>query len=588
MAKVEPMDSPQYELALQEGENPQPQNVMPMVDIRGKWQEVTVDVIIAMCCLLPGIGFLFGCRLLCKYGPYGSSWLQGKSCKELMGLAYLWLNVVFGPLLTAHSIWRETQAFSKGAVDLRTLVGTWQINLLLDAIWIGSSLAWLILESQRNQIEQSVCEHKKRNKEILEENARAKQLLYKLQGSFPEQFNQETHRKAGSVELCSRSGCVLWASAAVIPFLMFAVFLMGHFVMTPKVHCATRIGREEELNQQECEEAHLTELHFGPLGTFVVPSGLAVWIAIGLQIYLTTLYWKKLMKGVLITTSVHMRMNHRELLLFTALTQSSKGLNSVWSERNWTTLQEIVKGSCRRNSRGPEEDEWKQQLLQKIQDDQIEEKTIVLDSEGEKRNYESVLDLGKAEDIEAWWLLRQYIQIDFMDELAGAECCGVIIMMLVFTFFFVAVMDWLQNHQISCALVLVFELTCALLFAMFELFQACVDINTLWERDNHHTLLDASVASARRDDHKVTRLLESLRNKVAHSDARQELFGVQVTANLRNAWILSLVTLFLSSMWEVGKRFMEEADLEKIEDHIRGVIVNFTNTANYRIAQVGG
>lgn len=161
-------------------------------------------------------------------------------------------------------------------------------------------------------------------------------------------------------------------------------------------------------------------------------------------------------------------------------------------------------------------------------------------------------------------------------------------MMLVAAFFFVGVMDWLQNHQISCALVLVILLTCALLFSMFELFLACVDINTLWERDNQHTLLDASVASARRDDHKVTRLLESMRNKVAHSDARQELFGVEVTANLRNAWLLSLFTVFLSSMWEVGKRFMEEADLEKVEDDLRGMIVNFTSAANYRIAQLGG
>lgn len=588
MAKVEPMGSHQYELALQEGENPQPQNVIPMVDIRGKWQEVAVDVLIAMCCLIPGIGFFFGCRLLCKYG---SSWSQGKSRMELVMLAYLLgFKLVLAPLLMAQVIWEQIHAFSKGAVDLRTLVGTWQIHCLLNAISIGSSVAWLILESQRKQIEQSVCEHKKRSKQILKANERAAHVLYRLQGSFPEQFNQETHRKAGSVRLCSHSGCVLWGSTAVIPFLMFAVYLVGQFVLIIKLQC---FRNEEHLTQQECEEARLTELQFGPLGTFEVPSfvnpmSLFVWLTVGIQICLTTLYWKKLMEGVLITTSVHMRMNYHELLLFTALTPSSKGLNSLWSAWNLATLQEIVQGSFRRKSRGPEEDEWKQQLLQKIQDDRIEEKTIALDTEGEKRDYDFVLDLGKPEDIEAWWLLRQYIQIDFMDELAGAQCCGVIIMMLVAAFFFVGVMDWLQNHQISCALVLVILLTCALLFSMFELFLACVDINTLWERDNQHTLLDASVASARRDDHKVTRLLESMRNKVAHSDARQELFGVEVTANLRNAWLLSLFTVFLSSMWEVGKRFMEEADLEKVEDDLRGMIVNFTSAANYRIAQLGG
>ena len=557
MAKVEPMGSHQHEtysqLALQEsGENPQPQNVMPvmpMVDIRGKWQEVAVDVLITMCCLLPGIGFLFGCWLLYKYGKL---WWQEKSCLDRMGLAYLGFWLVFGPLLTAIHFWRQAQLFSKGHLDLKTIVGSWQINFLLDAIWIGSSLAWLILETNKHQVEQSVCEHKKRNKKILEGpkgNPRAKDLLDTLQGSFPQQFPKDTDIKAGSVQLCSLSGCVLWASTAVIPLLMFAVLMD-----MAKVHC-------EIHHPQKCATHLVAETRY------------IIWIANGVRICLTTLHWKKLMTGVLITTSVHMRMNYCELLLFTALTPSSKGLTSLWSTRNLDTLQEIVhEGSSTRKSHGPEALEWKQQLLRKIQDDQIEEKTIELDSEAGKRDYE--LDLRNSEDIEAWWLLRQYIQIDFMDELAGAECCGVIIMMLVFAFFSVAVMDWLQNHKPTWALVLVFLLTCALLFAMFELFQACVDINTLWERDNHHTLLDASVVSARReDDHKVTRLLESMRNKVAQSDARQELFGVQVTANLRNAWLLSLVTVFLSTMWEVGKRFMEEADLEKVEDDVRGIIV---------------
>jgi len=671
------MDSPRYELALHEGENPQPQKVIPMVDIRGKWQEVAVDVLIAMACLLPGIGFFFGCWLLYKYG---SSWSEEKSWTDRLGLAYLGFWVVFGPLWAAIDIHSQIQAFSTGHVGLKTTVGIWQINLLLNAIWIGSSLAWLILETQKNQVEQSVREHKKRNKKILEVNLRAKDLLDTLQGSFPQQFPKDTDIKAGSVQLGSLSGRVLWGSTAVILFLMSAV-LINHFVMLFKLQCedltmgeahrilegfltkgeahwllehlpnlrpveahrflehltnltkgeahrilehltnlttgeAHRILEHlpnlttvEELEHRilehltnltnldrDCEEELLMELQFGRLlpgvGTFEVPSfvnprSLARWIAVGIQIWLTTQYWKKLMEGVLITTSVHMRMNYCELLLFTALTPSSKGLHSLWSTRNLATLKEIVEDSFnKRNSRRPEEDEWKQQLLQKIQDDQIEEKTIALDSEAGKRDYWYELDLRNQEDIEAWWLLRQYIQIDFMDELAGAECCGVIIMMLVSAFFFVAVMDWLQNHQISCALILVVLLTCALLFAMFELFQVCVDINTLWERDNQHTLLDASVASAQGDDHKVTRLLESLRSKVAHSDARQELFGVEVTANLRNAWLLSLATLFLSTMWEVGKRFMEEADLEKVEDDLRGMVVNFTSAANYQIAQV--
>lgn len=105
----------------------------------------------------------------------------------------------------------------------------------------------------------------------------------------------------------------------------------------------------------------------------------------------------------------------------------------------------------------------------------------------------------------------------------------------------------------------------------------------LWERDDH-TLIDAIVTSAMLGQSELKGLLESLQRKVVLSDARQELFGIQVTATLRNAWVLSLVIWFLSTIWEVAKPLMEKADLESIET----VLANWTNAANYRIAQAGG
>ena len=207
-----------------------------------------------------------------------------------------------------------------------------------------------------------------------------------------------------------------------------------------------------------------------------------------------------------------------------------------------------------------EEDGFKKRLRQTIEDDQVAKK--------------HELDLGQEKDVEAWWLLRQYIQIDLLDEVVVAECCGVIIMILVFAFFLVAVMDWLQNHQIfSAGVVLVFVLSSALLIAMWDLFQACVAINTLWESDDH-TLVDAIVTSAMQGQSELKGLLESLQRKVLLSDARQELFGIRVTATLRNAWALSIGICILSTIWEnVVKPFMKEADLEWLED----VVANLTN-----------
>lgn len=563
--------------------------VLPMVDIRNKWQEVAVDVLLAMFCLLPGIGVLFWFLLFRKYyclaRPQPPREGRGRECliflivndlKEKIAPFLFWCIVLLNPLLRVNTIWIQFQALRGGTLDLRSILGFWELVLLTDAIWMGSSLGWLILRSQRDQIVQSVCVHKKRHKQILMENARARDLLGKLFDLFPEQFNEHTgNDKKNSVPLCSLPGCVLSASTAVMLLLMCAIHLSSKATNFIELRCAFL---KLEHHEQECKDLAV-ELQIGPLGSFSVPKNWVFWFSSIYAIYLATVNWRFLIRGVLITTSVHMQENCRQLLLFTALTRSEEW-NSRWSEQNRADLLKIVGGSfdgettcpttsAASSSSEDEEDGFKQRLRQAIEDDQSAKK--------------HELDLGQEEDVKAWWLLRQYIQIDFVDEVVVAECCGVIVMILVFEFFLVAMMDWLRNHQISCALVLVVVLTLALLFAMYELFKACVSINTLWERDDH-TLIDAIVTSAMQGQSELKGLLESLQRKVLLSDARQELFGIRVTVTLRNAWVLSLVIWLLSTLWEVAKPSMEKADLESIEN----ALANFANASNYRIARAGG
>ena len=542
--------------------------VLPMADIRNKWQEVAVDVILAMFCLLPGIGVLSWLWLFRKYCLVRPQ-PQAESLFELNHRVWLWFVLLQTPLLSWYPIWIQFRALREGTLDLRSFVGYWELYILAEAISLGSSFGWLILSSQRDQIVQSVCVHKEQNKRILMENERAADLFDKLFHCFPRHFNENIYKKA-SIPLGSLPGCVLSASTAVMFLLMCAIHLLSGATNFMNLVCA---AEKLEHHEQECKESGV-ELEIGPLGSFSVPTNFGFWVVFFMRLYLATTTWLSFIRRVLITTSVHMQENCRQLLLFTALTRSEEW---KWSEQNRAALLKMVGGSfdgettsdASSSSEG-EEDGLKKRLRQTIEDDQVAAK--------------HELDLGKVKDVKAWWLLRQYIQIDFVDEVVVAECCGAIIMILVVAFFLVAVMDWLQNHQISCALVLVSVLTSSLLFAMFQLFQACVAINALWERDDH-ALVDAIVTSAMRGGQgELKGLLESLQLKILHSDARQELFGIQVTANLRNAWVLSLVIWFLSTIWEVAKPLMEEADLESMQN----VFANWTKAANYRIAQAGG
>lgn len=527
--------------------------VLPVVDIRKKWREVAWDMIPAIFCLFPGIGIFPWSWLLYKY-----CWARPQPQRELgcekVHLFFVWSSVLLNPLLEMYIIWIQYRAFQLCMLDLRSILRFWELSLLTNAIWMGSSFGWLILSRHRDEIVQSVCAHKKQNKQILMADARAGDLLDKLFRLFPQQFNEKIDKYASS-PLCSREGC--------IPLSTYALALL---MIPTLVHSFNQINHVwVNLPHDESTQALL--------GSFSVPRFLVFWTYSSF-VSLAIVSWMSFIRSVLITTSVHMRENCRQLLLFTALTRSEEW-HSRWSKQNRDALKDIVGGSldgettsasCRSLARSfemseDEEDGLKTRLRQTIEHDQVAKK--------------HELDLGQENDIKAWWLLRQYIQIDFLDEVVVAECCGVVIMILLFLFFLVAVMEWLQNqYQITCALVLVSWLIVTLVVSMWDLFQACVAINTLWEQDDH-TLVDAIVTSAMQGQSELKGLLESLQRKVVLSDARQELFGIRVTQALQNAWALSIGICILSTVWEVAKPLMEKPDLESMEN----ALANWTNAS---------
>ena len=106
---------------------------------------------------------------------------------------------------------------------------------------------------------------------------------------------------------------------------------------------------------------------------------------------------------------------------------------------------------------------------------------------------------------------------------------------------------------------------------MYRVFEVCIEINSLLDRDML-LLTDAMLEAACRPDNewqKILAALQVIERKLSFYDGKQKLLGLTVTANLRNGWIASLVVAFLS--W--GSRFMmplmSHLDVDRIQELLK-------------------
>lgn len=336
------MDRSGYD-SVEEGE------VLSMVDIRNKWLEVGADVFWAMFCLLPGIGIFSWIYLFHKYccsrpQPQGET-LFGKFAK--VDRALVWSPALLNPLLGMYIVWIHCQAFHRNTLDLKSILGFWELALLTNAIWMGSTFGWLILRRHRDEIVQSVCAHKKQNKEILMANARARDLLDKLFHLFPQQFNEDIYKTA-SMEYCSLPGFALLASTSFMLLLMYGILRSIAFNYM-ELFCAWLKRLQEDDHERECKDFAavwvIANARLGGFSAFSVHTILLFFVySSGVTLYSATLNWCFFIRNVLTTTSVNMQENCRQLLLFTALTRSEEW-NSRWSKQNREVLRKIVDGS---------------------------------------------------------------------------------------------------------------------------------------------------------------------------------------------------------------------------------------------------
>eukprot|EP00913_Durusdinium_trenchii_P035539 g33258.t1 len=153
------------------------------------------------------------------------------------------------------------------------------------------------------------------------------------------------------------------------------------------------------------------------------------------------------------------------------------------------------------------------------------------------------LDLTNLDDVKAWWDLRRYIQVDFLDESAAMDYCGVLTLQLTLCFMVTGAFDWLANGDVfSPGIILVVLLVACLGVIMFTVMQ------------DQGVLVDAAadvVLSRQWNAAEVASLLHSIERRVAMLDDKQQILGITITETSRNAWVVSLLFAFLGSLLKV-------------------------------------
>ncbi|CAE7888333.1 unnamed protein product, partial [Symbiodinium necroappetens] len=448
--------------------------------------------------------------------------------------------------------------FREGArhrsLHLESILGLMQRTLLRDALSLGAGISMIMLECQKEEILEAVRKHLrdlKNNQGHLDDLSiesgdvqgtgnQDKQLYLRLRKDLRDEFPDvyKSHKSTGDKKIRSEEGHwweeTEWTRLGIqitssvvtaVLVLLLQVEESAAFYLKPCEGCVNRVdilGREEPI---------MTSWTFWMVTCYVV--------------CVTTYTWYCFVEHVLNITFVQMRENRDQLLLFTALTRAG-AFNSLWSKANLKRLYHILstKYGAKQEERALEERALRKFLAQRL-----------------RGSGEACLDLQRLDHAEAWWKLRMYIQIDFLDETALVEIVGMIIFMLTVLFAVVGLLDWLKYHTFSLPLSLLALLIWTLVIAMYRVFEECEAINSLWENDNRAlslAILRATHAACTspHPDPKLNQhasFLRAMQNKVAVFENRQELFGWAVTRNLRNGWVATMATLVVTSAVQIAK-----------------------------------
>lgn len=502
---------------------------LPVVDIRHRWHQVASDGFVALFCSCPMLSIFVARYMVKNYlfarwrliFPPEHSW--GRQLRHWLGSeALMWLmltDVVLGGLFTCDgSVMGRTDCTAQSAfVSL-------PVQMLTNALSVTSLLLLRILEVQILDVSAHVHYHKVRARNRLEASAipdaegrksDAMEFLQKLQRSFPETFGKQMPPR--TLEQLYRSWDINETPTNLIRMVWCSTLVL--FVLLTWL--------QEAIRQGKMSTGELPELRFESSWDWL---GFTLCM---LKSYGAAISWFHLVANIL-CISKGMDQNAKQLLLFSTLTSYSS--IESWSRQNREILRSILANALSNNNNvGGDAVITENQLRHAL------ERIIGAEK----------LDLMNVDDIKAWWELRKYIQVDFLDESAAMDFCGVLTLQLILCFMVTGAFDWLANGDLfSPGINIVVMLVGCLAVLMFNVIQAAININELLEKDSQ-VLVDAAadcIFSRQWNSAEVAGLLQSIERRVAMLDDKQQILGVTMTATYRNGWVATFLAAGISSL----------------------------------------
>lgn len=568
------------------------EHVSPMSTLREKWQTVAWDGILALLCNVPGFGMLPALWLFIKYSVMQvhlivedtgrKNWVS-----QLLPESIVWANLAMRCVRNvqvyhehlkrvAAAVYESDSANDHQLVkkELDETFKTMSFDLFGSAILVASTLLWRILNFNMIQIRAHVFYHRKRARENMGEKAtRIWQHLSDchLDGFFdldeeeldidrPTVGTSESTQRMENLKNPAWWKKLLDAVAWLKKNWLDVVLVVGSSL--------TMLFGTLMLHFEHVERRYqkVSALSF---------SRFSLWLVIGISTFQATLFWKRIVWGVLRRTR-HFRVQSNRLLVLAAI--STPYLEQTWSKTNLSQLDAmLVEATERSENKENKENKDNKQIGIKINKDEKVWRVEVVK--------ELKLDLTKdVGDITAWWELRSFLQVDCLDKAAIVEFCSIVVVCLLVNFAVVGLMGYMAEHRIvTIGFVLLLLLSGVLIAIMFMLLQACVGTNKLMEASSEgvrvasQQILETETSSVETSEtsstfsmEKKVMLLHVIERRVSSSNDRQHLFGIPVTENLRNGWIVSLVLAFGTSSWKVLGTYVSQLDVaETVAKQVR-------------------
>ncbi|CAE7944438.1 unnamed protein product, partial [Symbiodinium sp. KB8] len=475
---------------------------LPLIDIEERWTSVAVDALCVLATCIPLLSVLAVCYLFYHYSAFfkdtrrrllkTSSPHPRKVC-----LLWFWLLEVLLWLICFLKSMFEVSTYTKIYARFHVHSASQAKNPMAVAEGVGADLLFTtcyvvvpllqrVMRIHMLRVGQWIEDHKKDSQAdwVGEAKDRASSILGNMKEKFEKLFREDGQTKdvgdgclGGGGSFCNDIGFynspdgffVPWYSRGLVVVSTLCVcgglaYLQGtlghnmyrHLQLAPDLINSADIafnrffGGHNETSHQEHVKLYMQ--HAGERDVEYDLRWYCMFLLPGIVcVVQATFYWF-ILAATFVVATTNVNLNTDRLLVFTALTKESK--LEMWTKKNRARLRKILVENHPEKLKASESKEEVSELFKDVWN-------------------QRQLDLQEPVDVQAWWLMRQYMHIDFNDESACMDFCGIAVVVLMFSFAVAGFLVWINNeidHGTFGLFLLIFLLNLFLIGIMNDAF----------------------------------------------------------------------------------------------------------------------